>query len=72
MTRHLKWIELSRQQLGYPLTNIVYMGMGEPLLNYSAVMESIERITSPDGMAWSPKEDHCEHCRYCENDSPPR
>jgi len=47
--------KLSRQQLGYPLTNIVYMGMGEPLLNYSAVMESIERITSTDGMAWSPK-----------------
>ena len=47
--------KLSRQQLGYPLTNIVYMGMGEPLLNYSAVMESIERITSPEGMAWSPK-----------------
>jgi len=46
---------LSRQQLGYPLTNIVYMGMGEPLLNYGPVMESIERITSADGMAWSPK-----------------
>jgi 23S rRNA (adenine2503-C2)-methyltransferase len=47
--------KLSRQQLGYPLTNIVYMGMGEPLLNYGPVLESIERITSTDGMAWSPK-----------------
>ena len=47
--------KLSRQYLGYPLTNIVYMGMGEPLLNYSAVLESIEKITSPQGMAWSPK-----------------
>lgn len=46
---------LSREKLGYPLTNIVYMGMGEPLLNYAAVMESIAHITSPDGMAWSPK-----------------
>jgi 23S rRNA (adenine2503-C2)-methyltransferase len=46
---------LSRQQLGMPLTNIVYMGMGEPLLNYSSVKESIERITSADGMGWSPK-----------------
>ncbi|HJW28040.1 MAG TPA: 23S rRNA (adenine(2503)-C(2))-methyltransferase RlmN [Saprospiraceae bacterium] len=46
---------LSKSQLGYPLTNIVYMGMGEPLLNYGPVMESIQRITSPDGMAWSPK-----------------
>jgi 23S rRNA (adenine2503-C2)-methyltransferase len=31
-----------------PLTNIVYMGMGEPLLNYRNVMESIHRITSPE------------------------
>lgn len=33
-----------------PLTNIVYMGMGEPLLNYNNVLRSIERITSPDGL----------------------
>ena len=37
------------------LTNIVYMGMGEPLLNYSNVLKSIERITSPDGLGISPK-----------------
>lgn len=33
-----------------PLTNIVYMGMGEPLLNYAEVLASIEKITSPDGL----------------------
>jgi len=33
-----------------PLTNIVYMGMGEPLLNYANMMKSVERITSPDGL----------------------
>ena len=33
-----------------PLTNIVYMGMGEPLLNYKNVLESIEKITSPEGL----------------------
>jgi 23S rRNA (adenine2503-C2)-methyltransferase len=33
-----------------PLTNIVFMGMGEPLLNYANVMEAIEKITSPDGL----------------------
>ena len=33
-----------------PLTNIVFMGMGEPLLNYSNVMESIAKITSPEGL----------------------
>ncbi|MCF8243933.1 MAG: 23S rRNA (adenine(2503)-C(2))-methyltransferase RlmN [Saprospiraceae bacterium] len=40
---------------GHPLTNIVYMGMGEPLLAYRSVMESIERITSPEGLGMSPK-----------------
>ena len=51
-------VHISRQSLehyGIPLTNIVYMGMGEPLLNYSNVIKSIERITSPDGLGMSPK-----------------
>lgn len=39
----------------HPLTNIVYMGMGEPLLAYRPVMESIERITAEDGLGMSPK-----------------
>lgn len=39
----------------HPLTNIVYMGMGEPLLAYRNVMESIERITAPDGLNMSPR-----------------
>ena len=38
-----------------PLTNVVYMGMGEPLLNYAAMLKSIERLTSEDGLNWSPK-----------------
>ncbi|RAJ10632.1 23S rRNA (adenine2503-C2)-methyltransferase [Chitinophaga skermanii] len=42
-------------QSGKKLTNIVYMGMGEPLLNYSNVLKSIERITAPDGLGMSPK-----------------
>ncbi len=33
-----------------PLSNIVYMGMGEPLLNYANVLKSIERITSTSGL----------------------
>jgi 23S rRNA (adenine2503-C2)-methyltransferase len=37
------------------LSNIVFMGMGEPLLNYKNVLKSIERITAPDGLAMSPK-----------------
>lgn len=49
---------LNKQALessGKKLTNIVYMGMGEPLLNYRNVLQSIERITSPDGLGMSPK-----------------
>lgn len=38
-----------------PLTNIVYMGMGEPLLNYQNVLKSIEKITSPEGLGMSPR-----------------
>lgn len=37
------------------LTNIVFMGMGEPLLNYRNVLKGIERITSPDGLGMSPR-----------------
>lgn len=40
---------------GHKLTNIVFMGMGEPLLNYKHVLKSIERITAHDGLAMSPK-----------------
>ena len=36
------------------LSNIVFMGMGEPLLNYNNVLKSIEKITSTDGMGMSP------------------
>lgn len=37
------------------LSNIVYMGMGEPLLNYKNMLESVEKITSADGLGMSPK-----------------
>ncbi|OHX67551.1 23S rRNA (adenine(2503)-C(2))-methyltransferase RlmN [Flammeovirga pacifica] len=37
------------------LTNIVYMGMGEPLLNYKNMMESVEKITSPNGLGMASK-----------------
>lgn len=36
------------------LSNIVFMGMGEPLLNYENVMSAIERLTANDGLAMSP------------------
>jgi len=43
------------ENYGIPLTNIVYMGMGEPLLNYANVMASIEKITSEEGLNMAPK-----------------
>ncbi len=45
----------SMETFEHPLTNIVYMGMGEPLLAYKEVMESIHYITSPEGLNMSPK-----------------
>jgi 23S rRNA (adenine2503-C2)-methyltransferase len=38
-----------------PLTNIVFMGMGEPLLNYANVMDAIDKITSVDGLGMAPR-----------------
>jgi 23S rRNA (adenine2503-C2)-methyltransferase len=40
---------------GKKLSNVVFMGMGEPLLNYKNVLKAIERITAPDGLAMSPR-----------------
>lgn len=37
------------------LTNIVFMGMGEPLLNYKQVLKAIERISAPEGLGMSPR-----------------
>jgi 23S rRNA (adenine2503-C2)-methyltransferase len=38
------------QHFEKPLTNIVFMGMGEPLLNYANVLKAIDKITSPEGL----------------------
>ncbi len=40
---------------GKPISNIVFMGMGEPLLNYKALLRSINIITSKKGLGMSPK-----------------
>lgn len=45
----------SKLNYNHPLTNIVYMGMGEPLLNYANVLKSIERITAEDGLNMAAK-----------------
>ena len=38
-----------------PLTNIVFMGMGEPMMNYKNVVEAINKITKPEGLGMSPR-----------------
>ncbi len=51
-------VEISRlaeQHYQQPLSNIVYMGMGEPLLNYKNVLQSVDLITSPSGLGMSAK-----------------
>jgi len=40
---------------GKKLSNIVFMGMGEPLLNYKNVLKAIDKITAEDGLAMSPR-----------------
>lgn len=45
----------SEATYGKKLSNIVFMGMGEPLMNYSNVLKAIERITAEDGLFMSPK-----------------
>ena len=45
----------SRAYKNHKLSNIVFMGMGEPLLNYKNVLKSIEMITSPEGLGMSPR-----------------
>lgn len=47
--------EQSELFFGRPLTNIVFMGMGEPLLNYANVISAIDKITSPKGLNMAPK-----------------
>lgn len=56
---HLTTSEILNQIFAIPesqsLTNIVFMGMGEPLDNPDALFKALEVITAPWGMAWSPK-----------------
>lgn len=47
--------QLARHYYQQGLSNIVYMGMGEPLLNYANTLRSAERITAPDGLGMSAK-----------------
>ena len=45
----------SRLYNNRPLSNIVFMGMGEPLMNYNNVLKAIDKITSKEGLGMSPR-----------------
>jgi 23S rRNA (adenine2503-C2)-methyltransferase len=45
----------AKENYGIPLSNIVYMGMGEPLLNYANVLKSVEHLTSETGLNMAAK-----------------
>ena len=49
---------INKQSLLYhnrPLSNVVFMGMGEPLMNYKNTLAAIDKITSAEGLGMSPK-----------------
>ena len=45
--------QIAEKTSGKKISNIVFMGMGEPLLNYKNVLRAIDKITAPDGFAMS-------------------
>ncbi len=44
----------SRLYFGRPLSNIVFMGMGEPLMNYNNLIKAIDKIIQPEALGMSP------------------
>lgn len=53
-----QFFEVNKQSINrfdHPITNVVYMGMGEPLLTYKEVMKSIEKLTDPEGINMAPR-----------------
>ena len=61
LTRNLSTAEImsqvftARHLMGQPVTNLVLMGMGEPLHNYDAVADFVRMVTNAKGMAFSPR-----------------
>lgn len=47
--------KLAQENYDLPLSNIVLMGMGEPLLNYKNVMRAMDKVTLPEGLGMSPQ-----------------
>lgn len=47
--------KISLEKYKMPISNVVFMGMGEPLLNYNNVLASVERLTDQKGLSIAPK-----------------
>ena len=47
--------QVAREHFGRPVTNVVFMGMGEPLLNYTNVLNAVRDLTHEDGLGLAPK-----------------
>ena len=47
--------DIAMEKYQHPLTNVVYMGMGEPLLNYKNTLKSIELLTAPYALNIAPR-----------------
>ena len=58
----------SRLYHNHKLSNIVFMGMGEPLLNYKNVLGAIDKITSDEGLGDVSQTNYAFNCWYSEND----
>ena len=50
------------------VTNIVLMGMGEPMHNYDNVWEALRRLTDPEAFGLGRAQHHAEHGRTCSHD----
>jgi 23S rRNA (adenine2503-C2)-methyltransferase len=58
----------ARENYGIPLSNIVYMGMGEPLLNYKNVLDRLKRSLRKMGLEHGCQKDYGINRRHCQND----
>jgi len=47
--------QVERAREGHPAPNVVFMGMGEPLANYAAVVQAIRILLAPEGLGLSPR-----------------
>jgi len=56
IAEQVQWVHAEAESTyGRGVTNVVFMGMGEPLLNYDGVLQAVEKLTSEDGLGMAPR-----------------